>query len=144
MNNNVSIFTKFKTFFKCGLFILISLQLSEINAQVSGTLEKRIRIGQLQSHFTAYGAERAWNGTNAYLGMDWPADYSLQDNAVIERSWIASDNFTDAENVHWDKYAVYITAGLVEDLVFPIKHHQTAKFQLPTVLVDGTDINGIY
>ncbi|MBT8294472.1 MAG: hypothetical protein KJN70_14485, partial [Eudoraea sp.] len=72
------------------VFSFCFLQITIINAQVSGTLEKRIRIGQLQSHFTAYGSERAWNGS-AYLGMDWPADYSLQDNAVIERAWIGAD-----------------------------------------------------
>jgi len=125
------------------LLCICVLQITIINAQVSGSLEKRIRIGQLQSHFTAYGAERAWNGS-VYLGMDWPADYSLQDNAVIERAWLGADNFTDADNVWWDKYAVYLTAGLVDDAIFPVKHHQTAKFELPTVLVDGVDINSIY
>jgi hypothetical protein len=123
--------------------LLVSIQVTILNAQVSSTLEKRIRIGSLQSHFTAYGSERAWNGS-AYIGMDWPADYALQDNAVIERSWLGCDNFTDAENVQWDKYAVYITSGLVDELIFPVKNHQTAKFQLPTVYVDGIDINGIY
>ena len=125
------------------LLSVIAFQVSTVKAQVSSTLEKRIRIGQLQSHFTAYGSERAWNGST-YLGMDWPADYSLQDNAVIERSWIGSENFTDADNTLWDKYAVYITSGLVDDLLFPVKNHQTSKFQLPTVYVDGVDINGIY
>jgi len=132
-----------KAFTICLLFCFAVLQVSVINAQVSGTLEKRIRIGQLQSHFTAYGAERAWNGS-AYIGMDWPADYSYQDNAVIERSWIGADNFTDADNQWWDKYAVYLTAGLVDDVIFPVQNYQIAKFPLPTVYVDGVDINSIY
>ena len=118
-------------------------QILPLTAQVSGTLEKRIRIGRLQSHFTAYGSERAWDGS-AYIGMDWPADYSLQDNAVIERSWLGAESFTDADGIFWDKYAVYLTAGLVDDIIFPVKNHQTAKFQIPTIYVDGVDINSVY
>jgi len=143
MKNTISCLEKMKNNFKYIFVFLVTIQITVLNAQVSGTLEKRIRIGRLQSHFTAYGSERAWDGS-AYLGMDWPADYSLQDNAVIERSWLAAENFTDADNVNWEKYAVYLTAGLVDDLVFPVKHELSAKSQLPTVYVDGINVNQIY
>lgn len=127
-----------------GIILILLLQFSVSQAQeISGSLEKRIRIGSLQSHFTAYGAERAWNDSY-YAGMDWPADYAAQDNAVIERAWLAADNFTDANNRNWDKYGLYITLGYVGESLFPVVHKQVAKFELPTVFVDGVDINSIY
>ena len=124
------------------IFILLFQNLSTF-AQVAGTLEKSIRVGSLQSHYTAYGAERAWNDS-WYAGMDWPADYARQDNAVIERAWVASDNFTDANNRNWEKYGVYISAAYVGESIFPMVHEQVAKFQIPKVSVDGVDINSIF
>lgn len=119
------------------IFFLIIL-ITPLSAQVSGSTEKRIRIGSLHSHFTAYGAERAWNDSY-YAGMDWPADYPLQDNAVIERAWLASEDFTDADQTYWEKYAIYISSGYVSDLLFPVEHVSIAKFDIPTVYVDGAD-----
>ena len=48
-----------------------------------------IRVGSMQSHISAYGAERAWTGSY-YEGLIWPADYLYQDNAVIKRSFLAA------------------------------------------------------
>jgi hypothetical protein len=132
--------TKVYIFFLIKTMLLV--QLLPLQAQVSGSLEKRISIGSLQSHFTAYGAERAWNNT-WYAGIDWPADYLKQDNAVIERSWLAADNFTDVDEKNWEKYGIYISAGYVGESLFPVVHNQVAKIQFPTVIVDGVDINSI-
>ncbi len=124
--------------------LIVSMLTSSLQAQeISGSLEKRIRVGSLQSHFTAYGSERAWNDSY-YAGMDWPADYSFQDNAVIERAWLACDNFTDANNDNWEKYGVYFTLSYVGESLFPVAHNQVAKFEFPTVFVDGVDINSVY
>ncbi len=112
-------------------------------AQVDGNDKRYIRIGSLQSHFTAYGSERAWTGSY-YAGMIWPADYDLQDNAVIKRSWLACDNFTDARGIHYDKYGVYFALDDVGRTLFPMRLDQSAKFGMPTVYVDGNDLNTIY
>ncbi|RMH60349.1 MAG: fibronectin [Calditrichaeota bacterium] len=112
-------------------------------AQVDGSATRKIRAGALQSHFTAYGSERAWTGSY-YAGMIWPADYDLQDNAVIKRSWLACDNFTDARGIHFDKYGIYFALDDVGRTLFPMRLDQSAKSELPTVYVDGNDINSIY
>jgi hypothetical protein len=65
-------------------------------AQVPGGRERWVRIGDLQNQFTACGFERAYTNSE-YIGMRWPAEYSNQDNSVIERSWIGATNFTDAK-----------------------------------------------
>lgn len=108
-------------------------------AQVPGGKEKKIRIGQLQNQFTACGFERAFTGTE-YIGMKWPADYFLQDNSVIERAWISSENFTDSKNKDWEKYGVYFDEGTVNVTTFPVVHEQIARFAPPKVYVDGIDI----
>jgi hypothetical protein len=112
-------------------------------AQIPGTLEKQVRVGSLQNQFTAYGFERAFTGSE-YIGMKWPADYLFQDNSVIERAWIAADNFTDEKNKNWEKYGVYFDATTVSSSIFPLVHKQTAKFPYPTIFVDGISTTAIY
>ena len=62
-----------------------------VNAQVGENERKYIRIGSLQSHFSAYGSERAWNNSY-YEGLRWPADYPFQDNAVI-KPWVKGEPY---------------------------------------------------
>ncbi len=121
------------------LTIIISFS-SIAFSQVPGSQEQYIRIGSLQSHFTAYGAERAWNNSY-YQGLQWPADYLLTDNAVIERSWVAVQNFTDVNGRVWENFGTYFVKDYVGLSLFPIEHKQTAKFELPDVYVDGDNIN---
>jgi len=103
-----------------------------------------VRIGSLQSHFTAYGSERAWNNSY-YEGLIWPADYLEQDNAVIKRFWIASQNFTNAVGKNYEVYAIYFEQeNYCEVSLFPVELKQTAKFEPPTIYVDGNDITAIY
>ncbi len=124
--------------------ILSILILSELSfGQVAATAKKYVRIGSLQSHFTAYGFERAFTGTE-YVGIKWPADYLYQDNAVIERSWIAVSDFTDANGTYWEKYGVYFDQATAGTMVFPVELKQTARFAPPKVFVDGTDITAPY
>ncbi len=112
-------------------------------SQVSESLKKYVRIGTLQTRFTAYGAERAWNDIY-YEGLIWPADYANQDNAVIERQWIGCQDLTDAKGQVWSNYGVSFTQAYAGASLFPVEHRQTAKFDLPVVYVDGTDINAPY
>ena len=116
---------------------------SPLSAQVPESQKRYIRVGTLQSRFTAYGAERAWNDVY-YEGLMWPADYQNVDNAVIERQWIGCADFTDSKGQHWEDYCVPFVQSYAGSTLFPMVHKQTAKIDLPTVYVDGTDINAPY
>ncbi len=122
---------------------LLALLVSSGSSQVAGTEKRYVRVGSLQSLFSAYGSERAWNNSY-YEGMIWPADYPRQDNAVIQRQWIACEDFTDAKGYHWSKYGISFTAGYVDISLFPMVLKQTAKFEPPTVYVDGSNITAPY
>jgi len=126
-----------------GLLFLTTANILELQAQVEATEKRYIRIGSLQSHFSAYGTERAWNN-RYYEGLRWPAEYTQQDNAVIKRFWIASDDFTDELGNLWDVMALYFSAGFVGETIFPVELKQTAKFEMPTVIVDGNNITAPY
>jgi len=123
--------------------ILTIIFYGNIWAQVGESEKSYIRVGELQSHISAYGGERAWN-ESYYEGLRWPADYSLTDNAVIKRSWIAVKDFKDANNVDWEYWATYISKDYVTNSIFPIELSQSAKFDLPAVCVDGVDCNAPY
>ncbi len=114
-----------------------------LSAQVPETQKRYIAVGSLQSRFTAYGSERAWNDVY-YEGLTWPSDYANQDNSVIERQWIGCQNFTDSKSQQWENYCISFTQAYAGSSLFPMEHKQTAKFDLPTVYVDGTDINEPY
>ena len=102
-----------------------------------------VRIGELQSHFSAYGSERGWNNS-FYEGLKWPAQYPLTDNAVIKRSFVAIEDFTDEDGNYWDHWANHIIKGNVRLSVFPMELKQSARFKPPTVYVDGTNITQPY
>jgi len=116
---------------------------SPSTAQVSETLKRYVRIGTLQSRFTAYGSERAWNDVY-YEGLQWPADYNYTDNAVIERQWIGCEDFHDLDGHIWSNYCVAFTAAYANNSLFPMLNKQTAKFDLPLVFVDGVEVNSPY
>ncbi len=113
------------------------------SAQVPETQKRYVRIGTLQSRFSAYGAERAWNDVY-YEGLQWPADYNYSDNAVIERQWIGCQNFTDVRAQTWENFCVAFTQAYAGTSVFPMMHKQTAKIDLPLLFVDGVDISAAY
>ncbi len=113
------------------------------SAQVPETQKRYVRVGSLQSRFTAFGAERAWNDVY-YEGLMWPADYNYTDNSVIERQWIGCQNFTDARSQTWEDYCVGFTQAFAGISIFPMVHKQTAKIDLQMVFVDGTDVNSPY
>lgn len=123
--------------------VCLTIHITSSPAQVAEGLKRYVRVGSLQSRFTAYGSERAWNDVY-YEGLTWPSDYSYQDNAVIERQWIACQDFTDAKGQHWTDYGVYFAMAYAGVSLFPMENKQTAKFDLPTVYVDGDDINSPY
>ncbi|MCX6150030.1 MAG: hypothetical protein NTX22_05865 [Ignavibacteriales bacterium] len=115
----------------------------QLSAQVSETQTRYIRVGSLQSKFTAVGSERAWNNVY-YEGLTWPSDYLLQDNAVIERTFIGCQDFNDSKGQHWDNFCNAINTAYAAVTVFPMVLKQTAKFANPTVYVDGVNISAPY
>ena len=135
-------FMKYNIYF-CSLFlILIGIQ-SIVSAQVPSSEKRYVRIGTLQSHFSAYGSERAWNNVY-YEGLIWPANYNQQDNAVIKRYWVAAQDFVDEKNEQWEAYGIYFAADYVEQSLFPVELKQTAKFKLPVIYVDGNNVSAPY
>ncbi|MFH1851939.1 MAG: fibronectin type III domain-containing protein [Candidatus Neomarinimicrobiota bacterium] len=124
--------------------VLIFLVFTGIQAQNDNAVDPNsksyIRVGSLQSHISAYGAERAWTGSY-YEGLIWPADYLYQDNAVIKRSFLAVENWTDAVGEPWDYWATYISLGNADLTLFPVELSQVSKYDLPLVLVDGNNIS---
>ncbi len=116
---------------------------SPLSAQLAGTETRYIRVGSLQSKFTSIGSERAWNNVY-YEGLTWPSDYPYQDNAVIERTWIGCQNFTDKLGQSWTNYCVPINSAYAASNVFPMEDKETAKFLNPTIYVDGVDVSAPY
>ena len=130
----------YKRFVKNILLFFLPLVLV---AKVDETLKRYIKIGSLQSHFSAYGSERAWNNTY-YEGLIWPADYLYQDNSVIKRSWIACKDFNDSDGYDWGHYGLYFVLSDSGNSLFPMELYQIAKFMPPSVYVDGIDLNSFY
>ncbi|MBL7068183.1 MAG: DUF1565 domain-containing protein, partial [Candidatus Marinimicrobia bacterium] len=122
----------FNMFVVFTLFLLLDI----IQAQVDPDLERYVRIGELQSLFSSYGAERAWNNSY-YEGLIWPSLYPMQDNAVIERLWIACKDFTDNNSVNYPYYGIYFSKGYVDMSLFPVELKQIARSHLPDVYVNG-------
>ncbi len=125
------------------LSVILILLANTLIGQVAETAKRYVRVGSLQSHFSAYGSERAWNNTY-YEGLIWPADYPYQDNAVIKRFWIATKNFADPSGYVWGHYGIYFALDYTGLSLFPMELKQIAKFEPPTIYVDGINIRAIY
>lgn len=114
-----------------------------LTGQVPETAKRYVKVGSLQSHFSAYGSERAWNNSY-YEGLIWPADYSYQDNSVIKRAWIATKDFTDPDGYYWEHYGIYFAMDYTGISLFPMELKQIAKFEPPIIYVNGIDLGAIY
>ena len=125
------------------IFLITLLLINSGVSQIQSTEKSYIRIGSLQSHFSAYGSERAWNNSY-YEGLRWPAEYLYQDNSVIKRFWLAAPNFTDENNNKWEVLGITFSADWAGESIFPVKLKQTAKFKPPIVYVDGNNITAPY
>ncbi len=123
--------------------LAVLLLINVLAAQVGESETRYVRIGELQTHISSYGAERAYNNSY-YEGLRWPADYPYTDNSVIKRTWIATEDFTDAGGNHWDYWGVYVTKSEVENKIFPVRLDQTTKFAIPSVFVDGVSNSAPY
>jgi len=126
---------------KTGLLLLTFCTI--VFSQVSESEKRYVKVGELQSHFTAYGSERAYNNIY-YEGLQWPASYMRTDNSVIKRYWIALQNFTDAKGDYWDVWGSYVSMDYARNSLFPVKMKQTAKFEIPAITVDGINTSSVY
>jgi hypothetical protein len=120
------------------IFGISFLFLSVLKAQLSGYEQRRISISSLQSHFSAYGSERAWNNVY-YEGLRWPADIPEQDNSVIKRAWLAARNFTDESGNYHDFSSIYFHLNNVGNNQFPVELTQSAKYPKPSVHINGQE-----
>ncbi len=135
---------KFRTIVLRSLvFSMILLIQTVLWAQVGENSKRNIRIGSLQSNFHAYGHERYWNNIY-YEGMIWPADYKTQDNAVIQRCWIAVKDFVDSTGYKWSYWGTNMAKNRVKNSTYPMVLKQIAKFEPPTVYVDSENITAPY
>ncbi len=125
------------------IFMLLICSLIFVNTswgQVEGTERRYLRLGELQHFYSAYGTERAWNNVY-YEGLMWPADYTKQDNFVIQRAWVGCEEFTDQYNEYWSHYCSMFLIDYVGRSLFPVELKETAKFERPPVYV--TTANGL-
>jgi len=139
-------FTKIKSNLSKSLLIITIIMMNIVlfaQDHPSANDYKYIRIGDLQDRVSAYGSERAWNNSY-YEGKQWPAQYPKTDNFVIKRTWFAIPDFTDEEGEQWDYWGNYLIADNVDVTVFPVKLQQIARFQPPSVFVDGNNTSAPY
>jgi len=122
------------------LLSLVLIQSYHCFAQINGSERRYVSIGSLQSYYTAYGAERAWNGSY-YEGLIWPADYPDQDNSVIKRTWFSVVDHTDENGNLWDYKGIYFNINTVDSLIFPMELTQSSKFDIPFVIVNDVTNN---
>ncbi len=127
------------------ILLVTLLLVSVVQAQVTYNKKMWIKVGSLQSYFSAFGAERAWNANaGIYEGLQWPAYYSKTDNFVIDRNWIVSKDFTNENGIDMDYKGVYFSSDFSPNYLYPISLKQTAKFLPPTILVDGINVTKKY
>lgn len=107
--------------------------------QVAYNEKRYFKVGDLQSHISAYGAERAWTGSY-YEGLIWPADQQYQDNAVIKRTFLAIKDWVDSSGTNWEYWGTYVSAGNTGITLYPVELSQSAKFLPPRLFVDGKDV----
>ncbi len=115
-----------------------------INAQVTATDRRYIRTGPLQSFIASYGRERAYEAASYYEGLVYPAEYSKQDNAVINRVVMGCRNYTDEVGKTKSSFAFDFYQPGVGITIFPVVLNQTSKFETPNVYVDGSNVKAPY
>ncbi|UCE07656.1 MAG: hypothetical protein JSW07_06370, partial [bacterium] len=106
---------------------------------------KQIKIGSLQSWYRADGCEPEHGYEKIQqAGLEWPAQYKDQDNEAAKALWIATTNYTDAEQYGGNTFphkVVHIgPRGWDTNLEFmPIEFKMIGRFDHPKVFVDGIE-----
>jgi len=121
-------------------FIVILATISKSFGQVSWTDSRWIRIGSYQNFYSAWGSEYSIPGN----GCRWPSWYTLTDNFVNKRPLWGVRDFTDASGNFYDIIGWQIWSDKNFSFGVPIKLRQIAKFEMPSVYVDGVDVTQPY
>lgn len=127
--------------------VILLAMVQEGNAQLLGTERRYLRVGPLQTFYSSFGRE--WgddDGNGIFDGLQWPADYPYQDNAVINIFWLGCQDFTNAAGDQFEKFAFPVAADLnaINLSIFPVEFKQISKFEMPSVIVDGNNVTARY
>jgi len=105
---------------------------------------KWIAVSMLHDWYSAAGSERETGRTNQISdqqdGLRWPALYSVQDCKAAKAMWIGATNFDDPIlGKRLDYKVVHIGPRHidVEQETMPVEFKLIARFDHPTVIVDG-------
>ncbi len=112
-------------------------------AQSNWSDRRWLKVGDYQHFYEAWGWSYSWNG-NFYEGMQWPALYQYSDNFINKRPYIGVRNWTDVDGNTWDTYVWGISLSQNPLIATPILLKETARFEKPTVFVNGVEINSPY
>lgn len=122
------------------ILILASLA-TQVLGEVDPGLKRWVRVGSLQSYYTAWGAERAWNASlGIYEGLQWPAWYWATDNFVIDRYWLACTDWKSPDGVDYPYKATTFISDLPAEYGVAMEISESAKFDPPSLSVDGNNV----
>ncbi|KAA3618642.1 MAG: fibronectin type III domain-containing protein [Calditrichaeota bacterium] len=104
-----------------------------------------INIGSLHSWYRSDGSEIEEGGTiiEQQSGLAWPAQYADQDNQAAKAFWIATKNYTDADQYGGVTYpfkVVHVGPRGADPLreFMPIEFKLIGRHEHPQVYVDGS------
>lgn len=130
--------------FKNSTPIICLLMVVMLSGMAHSDETKWISIGSLHSWYSSAGCEREIGRTlrefDQQDGLRWPAQFNLQDCEVAKALWIGTTNYTDPiVNKTFEHKVVHVgPRGLDEVSEFmPVEFKLFARFQHPTVVVDG-------
>lgn len=124
------------------LMFLIGSAMS-VFAQIPWTDRRYIRIGDYEHFYAAWGSEYSYTG-EYYEGMRWPSWYSLTDNFVTKRPMWAVKDFTDVKGNEFATAGWGLSRSKNLQVAAPMELRQIAKFEPPTIYVDGVNITAPY
>jgi hypothetical protein len=118
--------------------LIIVLVIGFAYSAIPNDTQTWIRIGSLNSHVEAWGAERGWDANlSSYIGMQWPAQYDRSDNFVIDRQFMACKNFTLPDGAVVNYKSVKFTNRSDESQIIPQSLVQSTQYPLSSVTVNG-------
>ncbi len=123
-------------------FTYIAFLIGSINSTVAQEV-KQIKIGSLQSWYREDGCEPEHGFIKIQqAGLEWPAQYSDQDNQAAKALWIATTDYTDAEQYGGNTYPYKVVhigprGWDTEREFMPIELKMFGRFDHPVVCVDG-------
>jgi len=125
------------------ILVILVFSFSDVFAQVNWTGRRYVRVGDYQHFYGAWGSEYHI-GVGNYEGMWWPGWYTLTDNFVTKRPLWAVKDFTDFKGNHFNVAGWGVSRSKDFQIAAPMELKQIAKFELPTIYVDGVNLTTQY